>query len=114
MVSLPFLASLPREALARLPIRPGDSTQRRNLRAVNQKRSDDDLSDVEIPSLKKASKITDKQMKEAEKWFSSLPKHTQKKWNNWQEKHGLTRNQLILAAVKEFAPQYVWAVKLLL
>ncbi|PQE24920.1 hypothetical protein CJF32_00007304 [Rutstroemia sp. NJR-2017a WRK4] len=111
MVSLPFLASLPREALARLPIRPGDSTQRRNLSAVNQKRSDGLDIPSSIPSVEDANKISHKQMKVLEKWFDSLPDDTKKRLNQWQKDNGLTRNQLILAALKEWAPQYVGAFK---
>jgi hypothetical protein len=103
-----FLAHLKREALARLPIRPGDPTQRRNLRAVNQKRSDDQWG---VPSVEDAEKATDEQIEAFNKYYDALPKKAQKRLDKWQKDHGLTRNQLILAALNEWAPQYVPAFK---
>lgn len=108
MAPLPFLTHLKR--LARLPIRPGDSTQpnaARNIKSDKAKRDDE----WEVPSIDDAEKVTDKQMKEFNKRWDALPDDAKKRLNKFQKDHGLTRNQLILAALKQWAPQYVGAFK---
>ncbi|KAM3081225.1 hypothetical protein ACMFMF_003139 [Clarireedia jacksonii] len=97
MAPLSFLTHLKREAIARLPIRPGDTPKRRS---VNP-RADDVW---EVPSLDDAQNVTDEQMKEFNKQWDALPEDTKKKLRKWQKDHGLTRNQLILAALKQWAP----------
>ncbi|APA11090.1 predicted protein [Sclerotinia sclerotiorum 1980 UF-70] len=57
-------------------------------------------------------KATKKQIDAYEKLIKYLPEDSKKKLKKLQKEHGLTRDQLILAALKEWAPQYVGAFKM--
>ncbi|TGO64037.1 hypothetical protein BCON_0009g00460 [Botryotinia convoluta] len=64
----------------------------------------------EVPSAD--VKATQKQIDAYEKMFNDLPEDSKKKLKKLQKEHGLTQNQLILAALKQWAPQYVGAFKM--
>lgn len=74
-----------------------------------QGRSPLPLSTPEAPDINFIP--TQEQKDEYEKIFENLPKKSQKKLKKLQKEHGLTENQLILAALKQFAPQYVGMYK---
>ncbi|KAF7881588.1 uncharacterized protein EAF02_006276 [Botrytis sinoallii] len=57
-------------------------------------------------------KATQKQIDAYHKWYDGLPKEAQKKIDKFQKDHGLTQDQLILAALKKWAPQYVGPFKM--
>ncbi|ESZ98359.1 hypothetical protein SBOR_1237 [Sclerotinia borealis F-4128] len=71
--------------------------------------SSDDLTNFEVPSAD--IKATKKQIAAYEKLVDNLPEDSKKKLKKLQKEHGLTQNQLILAALKEWAPQYVGMFK---
>ncbi|KAF7955839.1 hypothetical protein EAE96_004761 [Botrytis aclada] len=55
---------------------------------------------------------TQEQIKAFDKWFDGLPEDSKKKLKKIQKEHGLTRNQLILAGLKQWAPGYVGTFKM--
>ncbi|TGO26279.1 hypothetical protein BPAE_0063g00480 [Botrytis paeoniae] len=71
-------------------------------------RSDPTFFEVPSPDVK----ATQKQIDAYEKMLNDLPEDSKKKLKKLQKEHGLTQDQLILAALKQWAPQYVGAFKM--
>ncbi|KAF7862736.1 hypothetical protein EAF04_007609 [Stromatinia cepivora] len=86
--------------------------QHRTLSPLKQRTpsSSYDSTTFEVPSAD--IKATKKQIDAYEKLIDDLPEDSKKKLRKLQREHGLTRDQLILAALKEWAPQYVGAFKM--
>ncbi|THV52791.1 hypothetical protein BGAL_0068g00100 [Botrytis galanthina] len=71
-----------------------------------------DLTSIDSPSPADVKKATEKEIKDFDKMFNNLPEDSKKKLKKLQKEHGLTRDQLILAALKEWAPDYVGMFKM--
>lgn len=70
----------------------------------------DSIATFAVPA-DRAVKATTQQVIEYQKLMRNLPEKNKKELERLQKKYGLTRDQLILAALNEWAPQYVGAFK---
>ncbi|KAF7909608.1 uncharacterized protein EAF01_003326 [Botrytis porri] len=84
--------------------------QARSASPVSSLKARLDPTILEVPSAD--IKATKEQSDAFEKWFDDLPKDSKKKLRKFQKEHGLTRDQLILAALKKWAPDYVGPFKM--
>ncbi|KAF5877424.1 uncharacterized protein Bfra_001791 [Botrytis fragariae] len=70
-----------------------------------------DLTSFDFPSSTDV-KATQKEIDDYDKMFEALPEDSKKKLDKLQKKYGLTRDQLILAGLKKWAPGYVGTFKM--
>ncbi|TGO58999.1 hypothetical protein BOTNAR_0171g00020 [Botryotinia narcissicola] len=70
-----------------------------------------DLTRIEYPSAPDVP-FTPKQEQDFDNMLKNLPEDSKKKLEKLKREHGLTRNQLILAGLKKWAPDYVDSFKM--